>query len=208
MLRTAYKRLVVRCYEYALCRIMTKLRLSKSDAARRQIDAAIRMLFSDEDVVPIHTILMAAFRILRDLTKRKDDSYMERVIEESLIPEGRAKFWSVVHGLSNFLKHADRDPDSVHDGVDETINEPIAFMAILYYLELENKHTPEMLAFHSWFASLHPEFVLSGHNPRLKEMATELGAELKQLSRAEQLEIGRNLVVAARDSIDAQQRNT
>ena len=115
-----------------------KISLSKTEAARRQIDAAIRLFFADEDVVPIHTILMAAFRILRDLAKRSGDSYMERVIEQYLVPEGRAKFWSVLHGFSNFLKHADRDPDFVHDGVDESINEPIVFIAILYYLDLES----------------------------------------------------------------------
>ena len=187
---------------------MTKIRLTKTEAACRQIDAAIRLFFADEDVVPIHTILMAAFRILRDLAKKSGDSYMERVIDQNLIPEGREKFWSVIHGFSTFLKHADRDPDFVHDGVDETINEPIAFIAILYYIDLGNKHTPEMLAFQSWFSVLHPEFVLSTPNPRLKELLTTIGADIKQLSRDEQLEMGQNLITWARDAIDGQRRNT
>ena len=46
---------------------MAIIKLSKIEAAGRQIDAAIRMLFENEDPVAIHTITMAGFRILRDL---------------------------------------------------------------------------------------------------------------------------------------------
>ena len=38
--------------------------LNKPEAARRQIDAAIRMLFSGEDPVAVHTLAMAGFEFL------------------------------------------------------------------------------------------------------------------------------------------------
>jgi hypothetical protein len=46
---------------------MAKIRINKIEAAQRQLDAAIRRLFANEDPVAIHTLAMAAFRILRDL---------------------------------------------------------------------------------------------------------------------------------------------
>ncbi len=37
---------------------MTEIRTNKVDAARRQIDAAIRMLFINKDPMIIHTLVM------------------------------------------------------------------------------------------------------------------------------------------------------
>ena len=55
---------------------MAKIKVNKIEAVRRQLDAAIRMLFANEDPLAIHTLSMAAFRILRDLAGKRDDSYM------------------------------------------------------------------------------------------------------------------------------------
>mgnify|MGYP001568694580 CR=1 FL=1 len=38
---------------------MAKIKVNKSEAARRQIDVAIRILFRNEDPVAIHTLAMA-----------------------------------------------------------------------------------------------------------------------------------------------------
>jgi hypothetical protein len=38
---------------------MTKIRINKLDAARRQINAAIRMTFEGEDPVAIHSVIAA-----------------------------------------------------------------------------------------------------------------------------------------------------
>jgi len=51
---------------------MTEMRVTKIEAARRQIDAAIRLLFSEEDPVVIHTIASAGFRILRDIAHNNE----------------------------------------------------------------------------------------------------------------------------------------
>ena len=48
---------------------MANIKVNKPEAAIRQIDAAIWMLFSGEDPVAIHTLAMAGFRVRRDLAK-------------------------------------------------------------------------------------------------------------------------------------------
>lgn len=45
--------------------------INKLEAARRQLDAAIRMTFANEDELAIHTVAAAAYRILRDLLEKR-----------------------------------------------------------------------------------------------------------------------------------------
>ena len=65
---------------------MGTIKANKIEAVRRQRDAAIRMLFANEDPLAIHTISMAAFRILRDLAGKRDDSCMQKVVGATIKP--------------------------------------------------------------------------------------------------------------------------
>jgi hypothetical protein len=44
-------------------------KITKLDAGGRQLDAAIRMFFKNEDMLAVHTVSRAAFRVLYDMTK-------------------------------------------------------------------------------------------------------------------------------------------
>ena len=48
------------------------LKLSKIDAAKRQIESAIWLWFVDADIVSVHTLVAAAHRLLFDLAQRRD----------------------------------------------------------------------------------------------------------------------------------------
>ena len=50
---------------------MAKIRINKMDAARRQLDAAIRMTFGSEDPVAIHSVVAAARRIVRTCVSKE-----------------------------------------------------------------------------------------------------------------------------------------
>jgi hypothetical protein len=58
--------------------------VTKFNAARRQLDAAIRMFFSDEDVLAVHTLGTAAYRILRDLQKSRGILHYPDVLRAGL----------------------------------------------------------------------------------------------------------------------------
>lgn len=45
--------------------------INKIEAARRQIDAAIRMTLTNEDELAIHTVASAGYRIVRDLLEKR-----------------------------------------------------------------------------------------------------------------------------------------
>lgn len=47
-----------------------KLKISKLDAAKRQLETAIRLYFNSADPVSIHTLACAAHSIISDLNKK------------------------------------------------------------------------------------------------------------------------------------------
>ena len=49
---------------------MATLKVNKPESARRQIDAAVRMLFNGGDAVACATLAGAAYRIVRDLAEQ------------------------------------------------------------------------------------------------------------------------------------------
>ena len=112
---------------------MTTIKVNKIEAARRQIDTAIRLLFGNEDPVAIHTLTMAGFRILRDLSNKRN-SNMNKIAQLFIKPGMEGKFWGTLQSFANFLKHADEDPDSIIDNIQEEVNDAILFLATLYYL--------------------------------------------------------------------------
>ena len=143
---------------------MAKIEVNKISAARRQINAAIRMLFSDEDPVAIHTLTSAGFRILKDLAEKQDSEIMD-MFNLCIRPEMRKKFWREIFNRgANFFKHADRDPDQVLKNVDETVNDHLIFWGCLLYQDILHRdpfqtYTNEMGAFIVWYKAMYPDFV-------------------------------------------------
>jgi hypothetical protein len=125
--------------------------IDKFDAARRQIECAIRLVAAEEDELAIHTLVMAAYGILEDLSKGRP--YYEIGIKPLLTKIGLKRF----RATANFLKHADRDPHAVHTP-DELVDRDsrIGFCIILYR-DLKGTFTPAMAAFHNWMVIRHPD---------------------------------------------------
>ena len=82
----------------------------------RQIECAIKLVAAEEDELAIHTLVMAAYGILEDLSKGRP--YYEVGIKPLLTKIGLKRF----RATANFLKHADRDPHAVHtpEGLEHT----------------------------------------------------------------------------------------
>jgi hypothetical protein len=180
---------------------MTTIRVNKIEAARRQIDATIRMLFLNEDPVAIHTLAMASLRILRDLAAKRDDCHFDRMIKLMIKPGMEGKFWGKSNQSANFLKHADRDPDEILDKIEEEVNEVILFLSCLYYQDLGFKLTPEMIVLTSWCLTLNPDFLQDNAPDNLKQLLNTKLSYLREKPRNEQLEIGRQLIHLARNQI-------
>jgi hypothetical protein len=59
--------------------------INKVAASGRQLDAAIRMFFSHEDELAIHTVASAAFRVLRDVTNSRGRNFTVDVLRRGIV---------------------------------------------------------------------------------------------------------------------------
>src|SRR5579863_8307400 len=99
---------------------MAKLKLTKIDVAERQLRTAIELRFSGKDPVSIHTLAMAAFRVLKDVSEHQaGNSTVDILIRDYIRPEHEKVFWAAISKASNFFKHADRDFDQEFEDFEE-----------------------------------------------------------------------------------------
>lgn len=173
---------------------MSKIKIKKFEAAQRQIDTAIRMLFSDEDPVAIHTLSMASFRILRDLAAKRSDIHIDKITRSIIKPGKEKDFWNRLHGLSNFLKHADKDPEAIFNSVEEEANDFILFFSCLYYKDLGQQLTSEMTTLLSWIYIWHPDFLTIIVPPVFNSFISQLRIDLANKARKERLAIGKMML--------------
>jgi hypothetical protein len=87
------------------------LRISKIEAASRQLDCAIELWFMDKDEVSVHTLAGAAYQIVHDLKVHRGIE-RELLYDNALIKDQyRNKWINLLKRAVNFFKHADRNPE-------------------------------------------------------------------------------------------------
>src|SRR6476620_10029318 len=86
--------------------------VSKLDAALRQFDCAIRLWFSDGDLVSIHALVGAAYQIIHDINLKAGGKDI-LVDNDCIKAEFRTEVRNLVRKDFNFFKHADKDADAV-----------------------------------------------------------------------------------------------
>ncbi|MGD0565375.1 MAG: hypothetical protein ABSA66_20100 [Roseiarcus sp.] len=154
--------------------------INKIDAARRQIECAVRLVVNQDDELAVHTLTMAAYTILMDLAK--GTPFYEFGMKPYLTTIGTERF----RGASAFLKHADRDPTGILPAFDSTENDWRIGFGILLYRELKGAFTPAMAAFHCWMVIRHPdEFALAEDSDPEFEQLYRQAIELQKKSGRE-----------------------
>ena len=167
---------------------MSEIKIKKIQAAQRHINAGIWMLFRKDDPMVIHTVAMAGFRVLRDLTKKKG----LKDITDSLIRPGKGReFWRLFGSFANFCKHADRDPYDLSRGVREEVNDSLLLIAATYYQNLGYEWTKEMQVLWSWYCVLHPDILSdSGDMVAVKAVLVSASRSTRSLRRTDELAVG------------------
>lgn len=168
-----------------------KTRCSKPQAATRQLDVAIALLFSDYDPLAVRTLAAAAHGVLADLVERKlpGGSWRTKIIEGSGLSKSAAI--GVLNSAQNFLKHADRDPDAELE-IDEEENDHLMFVATLECAELGYPLSIDMQAFQIWYLAAYPDKIGVDTDPVVKSRKAFPGFE--SLSRPEKLQRGAQFV--------------
>jgi len=106
------------------------LHVSKLDAARRQLDVAIRLLFDEEDPIAVHTLVGAASVIISYLveTNHPDKSWDKFAQEANNITA--SEHFQVMRKPQNFLKHARDDSDTIFE-FNPNDTESVAFWSVM-----------------------------------------------------------------------------
>jgi hypothetical protein len=89
-----------------------KIKLTKLEAACRQLNTAIRLWFSNGDPVSIFALAYPAHEIVHRLYRHR--GLMDLIYDSKLIKEEYREQWA--KGLkrgASFLKHADKDPHAI-----------------------------------------------------------------------------------------------
>lgn len=136
-------------------------KLTKLDAARRQLNSAIRMYFNDEDPIAVHAVVSGSMEILTDLGKKKGMQLGILSGIHLVREERRAEIIELMRRPQNHIKHADRpgDEDKVLEYRPAILDFHIQ-MTVDAYERYTGESTPESRAFWLWFGVKHPKVLL------------------------------------------------
>jgi hypothetical protein len=126
------------------------------NAARRNVDAAVRMLFSGEDPLAVHLVVAATFRVLHGLAQTGPAPLDER-INAFLLQGGAGVFHRALQDAATFATRVEADPGAMLREVPEERNDFEIAISCLYLECLQGKSTAEAQAFLWWFATMHPD---------------------------------------------------
>jgi hypothetical protein len=131
-----------------------KIKVTKLDAAKRQLRAAIRLFFDDDDPVAIHTLAAASQEIIHRLYRNKG---LDNLLFDScaIHDEFRAEWARTLKAPATFFKHAKQDAD----GILEFCPDVNAFFILFSCKALNEMQEPpevEEFTFMQWFLIHNP----------------------------------------------------
>jgi hypothetical protein len=129
------------------------MEISKLEAAKRQLDCAIRLFLNDDDMSSTITLSRAAFRLLWDIYPTIAADGFEKPLSKVIEVLG----WSKFNAIANFLKHADKDPEAQTEPDEIHARSGIGFSIILYGRATDYAYSPEMKAWETLMTLAEPE---------------------------------------------------
>jgi hypothetical protein len=131
--------------------------VTKLDVARRNLAAAIRHFFSQQDPIATHTLAAAAQNVLRDLARVRGLERLSILHDHPDVgADQRAAWVRSINRARNFFKHADEDPDGVLE-FDEEDNVFVLLDAVLLLSQFPDGWLREANVFIGWFTTANPE---------------------------------------------------
>lgn len=163
-----------------------KIKVSKIDAARRQLDCAIKLWFEDGDEVSVHTLTFAAYEIIDDLNVKHGniDNTLLGMAKKYMPPERIEDMMRAFKKAMIFFKHADRDPHVILD-FDPQLSEMMLMFTIQAFNALGERLTAPQHAFVIW-AFLHNAKLHEAVKEKLPESVTVQGLDqLRRFNKAQ-----------------------
>ena len=130
---------------------MTHKTISKLDAVRAQLDAAIELYFTSDNPIAVHTLTAAAYNVLRDIALKTGSEYpfiKTAFVDEYPGPK-RPAIRKFLSHPENFLKHADLDPDALLT-LNPQLTEILLLDALAYFRDKSEPKPRYYDAFKVW----------------------------------------------------------
>jgi hypothetical protein len=135
------------------------IRISKLDAAQRQLRTAITLWFTDGDPVAVHALAIAAYEIFHTVSLIRDPNRRDLLFDSDVIKDEYRRGWiNLIKKNANFFKHADRDPDDIAE-FDPRMNEWIILYASVARRFCGEDTSQEESDFMSWFQVHRTEYL-------------------------------------------------
>ena len=170
---------------------MGAVKVTKLEAAQRQVNAAIRMLFDGYDAVAVHTVTAAAHQIVRDICRHRKDVESYLRFTDWIAPDHEKEFWGHVNRTANFLKHADKDSEATHEFEDKVAEFQLLFCCV-WLRDLGAADSFEVKTYLIWLALCRPNILKASKEGHFGELI--LPADVSTWPRGQQLELGRNVL--------------
>jgi len=169
--------------------------ITKTDAAERQLNTAIRLFFENRDHLSSYTLAIASREITDDLIRSRYSELYQRELarvgdplnvrlsyrehyRDFIKPEFYRDALKLARKRQNFLKHADCDPDGeMEDLTAKELALTILFAASNFHL-LAQRLTPEMATFLAWFGVAEPQFVKSSADNAMSKMIVQMRSNI------------------------------
>jgi hypothetical protein len=131
--------------------------ITRLEATRHLIHAAIRMIFWEEDPFAVHLTASSANRVLIDLAIAKGVTF-QFDWNSRLKDDYKQLGLAILSGTYNFLRHADETPDEVH-GVRNIVqrNDLDILMASKRFKEIAGRSTQHMTSFSHLMLAQYPK---------------------------------------------------
>jgi hypothetical protein len=153
---------------------MSKIYISKLDAAKRQLDVAINLFFRSGDPVSIHTLTAAAYDVLIGLGKTaKVVDLGIKDVELYVKEEHQKEYLAIVNKAQNFFKHSDKDPKEIIE-FDPDSTTLFLLSAVKLYIELTKEKPNNMLIYTHWFALMYPDLLKDEYKEEYKYRRSQL----------------------------------
>lgn len=132
-----------------------KLRVSKLEAGRRQLETAIILYFNYGDPVSIHSLGAAADTIFRDLSERRGRRTVPKDLWQFVDKRAAKEFQRLINQSDNLFKHADNDPNGLE--LDPRMTEAVMLDAVREHWQLTGEQPPLLSLYLIWLVTQHPE---------------------------------------------------
>ena len=160
-------------------------KVTKLDAARRQLKTAIDLWFYGGDPVAVHTLSFAAYEVIHFVSRDKGRT-RDLLLDTLIIKPEHLRDWQKrLKEASNFFKHADRDPNGELD-FNPLLNNFLILFSILGLDLMALKKNSSEVAFIFWLGITRPSYLTDlGKKELAKSFPGESLEKVKSLPRKE-----------------------